>query len=483
MIKLTSPLKKGHEERASVEEIQLCKTVLAQPAIVGIKQIEVVDTVGCKAGQFLVINGDGGDASEINGPVKSVDGNVMTLTDPLEKKHSAQSPVEEVQVCKTVLAKPGALGATSIEVEDAGGCKAGAFLLINEGNETEISGPIKAVLGNVIQFTFPLKKNHTVEAPVEETEICRTVLAMTASIAATQVEVEDSEGCRAGSFLLINGHVGDKSEVNGPVKAVDGNTITLTVPLMKRHEMKAPVEETQYRPDAGNCVKLPEGTAGCPAGTEVSSKEECEECADELKLHRQAPWEGANALNPSGCSWRERDLEDLHWNAASVGSSRLDLAPICRIMHTSEPTAAPTATPTPAPTDAPTMPPQTPCPTSETTAAPTESTAAPTAAKASTTVAPTGSGASVVLSTASSWEQLAGGTVCKLCSEIQSIEECKQAHDALGLHREETFIGATPMIPIGCSWRDRQWDDFHWNTASTGRPRLDLHPLCRKTEP
>jgi len=391
--------------------------------------------------------------------------------------------VEEVQVCKTVLAKPGALGATSIEVEDAGGCKAGAFLRINDGNKIEINGPVKAVLGNVIEFTWPLKKNHTVNAPVEETAICRTVLAMTASIAATQVEVEDSEGCRAGSFLIINGHVIGESEVNGPVKAVDGNTITLTVPLVKRHEMKAPVEETQYRPDAGTCVKLPEGTAGCPAGTEVASKEECEECADELKLHRQAPWEGANSLNPARCSWRERDFEDLHWNAATdvhgdyVGQSRTDLAPICRIIHTSAPTAAPTATPTPAPTEAPTMPP-TPSPTSKPTAG---TTAAPMATTTSTTVAPgpTTTAAPVVLKTAGSWEQLEGDTLCKPGSEIQSITECKQAHDALGLHREETFSGATPMIPIACSWRDRQWDDFHWNTASTGRPRSDLHPLCR----
>jgi hypothetical protein len=653
-IKLGLPLKKQHGIGAPVEEMQLCKTVLAKRTTIGFKQIEVVDTVGCKAGAFLLINGLAGEASEINGPVQSVDANVITLTSPLEKQHEVEASVEEIQVCKTVLVKPAALGANSIEVDDAGGCKAGGVLIINKNhvNKTEINGPIKEVTANVITLSSPLKKNHQIKAEVEETKICRTVLATSAAIGADSIEVEDTKGCMAGNFLLLSGNDADKSEVNGPITEIDGNVISLTVPLKKRHEGESPVEETQYRPDSGNCVKLPAGNAGCPAGSNVATKEECEQCHDELNLHRGDPWEGATAALPGACSWRGNQHEDFHWNQASVGEARDDMSPVCRKMHTSAPTAEPTASPTVAPPEAAptgsgecksvlskaaavgdkqievvdvsgckvgdlmlidglneshmeiatayiltgyhviilatplTKPHADQASVARTTTTDTTTTTADVQQANTTTTTttvepvcialPVGSAAgcpagqeiethdecrlcsdelglhrveewvgsngwipsgcswrdqgsddlnwnsaavgaarsdmvticrkvaspakvhvpasgSVPVQSASAvaaaaskaaaaWEQQEGGTTCRDGTDIQTLQECEQAHDALGLHRNKTFVGSIPTIPSHCAWRDRDWDDLHWNTASTGRPRADLHPICRKKE-
>jgi hypothetical protein len=262
------------------------------------------------------------------------------------------------------------------------------------------------------------------------------VLAKAAAVGDKDIEVEDIGGCKAGDLILIDGlddsslfeARDDSKQEMIPAYLITGNLIIFATPLAKAHAENATVTVTTANTTNTTaepiCIALPQGSAaGCPPGQEITTSDECRSCADELGFHRSGEWQGSNSAVPTSCSWRDRELNDLHFNSVAVGTAQSDMIPICRKV------------------------------------------ARPNKAN----------------KTADKFELLEAGALCKPGSDIQSIEECEEAHDVFGLRRAETFIGSTPMIPTHCSWRDRNWDNFHWNTASAGRPRADLHPLCRKT--
>jgi len=53
--------------------------------------------------------------------------------------------------------------------------------------------------------------------------------------------------------------------------------------------------------------------------------------------------------------------------------------------------------------------------------------------------------------------------------------------DALGLRSTSWWTGNHGVIVAGCSWRDADHDNAHFNHwTSTGQPRADLHPICKR---
>eukprot|EP00964_Phaeocystis_antarctica_P145668 scaffold111784_cov65-Phaeocystis_antarctica.AAC.1 len=66
-------------------------------------------------------------------------------------------------------------------------------------------------------------------------------------------------------------------------------------------------------------------------------------------------------------------------------------------------------------------------------------------------------------------------------AHITSSADCEAAATALGLCDSSKWTGRTTGIPVGCSHRPNHCGrhDWHWNTATTGRGRSDLRPICR----
>jgi hypothetical protein len=81
---------------------------------------------------------------------------------------------------------------------------------------------------------------------------------------------------------------------------------------------------------------LRKGAEGCPPGHEIDTVEECFKAMEELGLRAQPPWISVYPGLPRHCSIRERPTSDsgmerMHFNSASEGQGRSDLAPVCKI--------------------------------------------------------------------------------------------------------------------------------------------------------
>jgi len=72
-----------------------------------------------------------------------------------------------------------------------------------------------------------------------------------------------------------------------------------------------------------------------------------------------------------------------------------------------------------------------------------------------------------------------GSCCCPAQDRISTKDDCRSAHDALGLTRRTEWAGGTSAIPGGCSTRQGRSHDLHWNTVEPGRARSDLTPICR----
>jgi len=76
------------------------------------------------------------------------------------------------------------------------------------------------------------------------------------------------------------------------------------------------------------------------------------------------------------------------------------------------------------------------------------------------------------------YETLAEGTAgCEPGKTITTEDECRAAHDFLGLEINPPWIGSHGGIPVGCSTRGYS-HRLHWNRASTGSARSDMTPVC-----
>ena len=66
-------------------------------------------------------------------------------------------------------------------------------------------------------------------------------------------------------------------------------------------------------------------------------------------------------------------------------------------------------------------------------------------------------------------------------AHITSSADCEAAATALGLCDSSKWTGRSTGIPVGCSHSPNHCGrhDWHWNTATTGRGRSDLRPICR----
>merc|ERR1719162_2850860 len=78
----------------------------------------------------------------------------------------------------------------------------------------------------------------------------------------------------------------------------------------------------------------------------------------------------------------------------------------------------------------------------------------------------------------SQYETLAQGAAgCGPGKTITTEAECRAAHDALDLTIDPPWIGSHGGIPVGCSTRGYSYR-MHWNSASSGRARSDMTPVC-----
>merc|ERR1712166_1421693 len=76
--------------------------------------------------------------------------------------------------------------------------------------------------------------------------------------------------------------------------------------------------------------------------------------------------------------------------------------------------------------------------------------------------------------------KLPKNTNCLEGSDITEESECKEAIQDLGLKENSWWTGNHGNIPAGCTWRDYDHHNAHWNayTSGPGKPRNDLHPIC-----
>merc|ERR1712127_662424 len=87
-------------------------------------------------------------------------------------------------------------------------------------------------------------------------------------------------------------------------------------------------------PAAPQYQRLAYGAANCPAGKEINTHAECELAHIALGLEVEPKWVGTLSSIPGLCSTREVDaggLHHFHFNSQSVGTSRGDLAPVCKM--------------------------------------------------------------------------------------------------------------------------------------------------------
>jgi len=86
------------------------------------------------------------------------------------------------------------------------------------------------------------------------------------------------------------------------------------------------------------------------------------------------------------------------------------------------------------------------------------------------------------LAPGTSYQKPAGSDCCAEEDQIQSLEDCQAAHDALGLRSDNVWTGLQPNIPGQCSWRDNSnGDNFHWNTfGGCGKAHPWFVPICKR---
>eukprot|EP00928_Gymnodinium_smaydae_P070316 TRINITY_DN54178_c0_g1_i1.p1 TRINITY_DN54178_c0_g1~~TRINITY_DN54178_c0_g1_i1.p1 ORF type:complete len:549 (+),score=97.77 TRINITY_DN54178_c0_g1_i1:61-1647(+) len=178
--------------------------------------------------------------------------------------------------------------------------------------------------------------------------------------------------------------------------------------------------------------RLPYGRNGCDAGMEVSTPEECAQALAELGLPVQPAAVFAKDGLPRFCSVREAvtaDGEHMHFNTGGTGGARQDLAPVCRRA--------------------------------------TRETSANVELK----------GKYVRLEY--------GASGCPTGADIVSPDECKEALKALGILAEPHAMVSMDRIPRFCSVREiaaGSGEHMHFNAAPNGRGRVDLAPVCLRTE-
>ena len=76
---------------------------------------------------------------------------------------------------------------------------------------------------------------------------------------------------------------------------------------------------------------------------------------------------------------------------------------------------------------------------------------------------------------------LCGLRACVLVhAKLPNQDEClNTAVKSIGVTPGPSWVGSRADIPTGCSIRDGGDMSPHWNTASSGRGRSDLRPVCK----
>jgi hypothetical protein len=309
------PLRRGHEAKAPVIEVKVCKSVLAQSSQAGDSRIKVVDSTGCAVGDMISVDTsevqDNGTRSSLldNGtssshlapllsrtqgqdvvsvsrkeikPVLSIQANVIVLGEPLRSPHQKGVPVADAKICKTELAKPHNVNETRVVVIDPSGCKVGDRLHLDKGSDDQEVVEATSIEGHQIVLTKPLTKKHMDKAPVAEAQVCRAVLAVASREGESKVIVTSVIGCDAGDWVLIDG--GQKNHEQREIQSVKGKKILRLVnSLEKRHKAKATVEEMNEQFDSlgqsNTGGLLPEKQFDC---NETEKKEWC--CTNKEKL-------------------------------------------------------------------------------------------------------------------------------------------------------------------------------------------------------
>lgn len=89
------------------------------------------------------------------------------------------------------------------------------------------------------------------------------------------------------------------------------------------------------RKPSGRYRMLKPGAEGCPEGYEIETLKECFQAVADLGLRADPPWVATYPGLPRYCSIRDRPSkgseERLHFNSASEGQGRADVAPICKV--------------------------------------------------------------------------------------------------------------------------------------------------------
>lgn len=79
-----------------------------------------------------------------------------------------------------------------------------------------------------------------------------------------------------------------------------------------------------------------------------------------------------------------------------------------------------------------------------------------------------------------------GAEGCPAGMEITTVDECKKAIESLGLRADPPWSAAYTELPRHCSVREtvskESPERMHFNTATSGKGRADLTPVCKKTK-
>jgi len=77
-----------------------------------------------------------------------------------------------------------------------------------------------------------------------------------------------------------------------------------------------------------------------------------------------------------------------------------------------------------------------------------------------------------------------GFCCCPWAQQIQTLADCRDAHDDLGLQRNHEWTGNNGGIPAGCSTRQDQSHNLHFSsrTKDQGTWRNDMTPICKATD-
>ena len=76
----------------------------------------------------------------------------------------------------------------------------------------------------------------------------------------------------------------------------------------------------------------------CPNGFEITSQEECSEAIAYLGVTNGGnPWIGSRTTMPKGCNL-QKATDSMIFNTGEGGLGRHDLAPVCKLTETPEPT-------------------------------------------------------------------------------------------------------------------------------------------------